>query len=119
MNDILAITADSQSDDVLVSELAAADADRVTVFLPGCRPESDAESAHRLAELVAKIEFATGAAVVGVAGTPDVVNHDDFDRVVHAAAPSQHSLLSRLGIKLDSVGARRGPTRLSPRGAGA
>ena len=119
MNDILAITADSQSDDVLVSELAAADADRVTVFLPGCHPESDAESAHRLAELVAKIEFVTGAAVVGVAGTPDVVDHDDFDRVVHAAAPSQPSLLSRLGIKLERSGARREPTRLSPHGAGA
>ena len=65
MNDILAITADPQSDDVLVSELAAADADRVTVFLPGCRPERDAQSAHRLVELVAKIEFVTGATVVG------------------------------------------------------
>ena len=70
MNDILAITADPQSDDVLVSELAAADADRVTVLLPGCRPESDPEAADRLAELVTRIELVTGAAVTGLAGDP-------------------------------------------------
>ena len=119
MTDILAITADAQSDDVLVSELASADADRVTVLLPGCRPESDAEAAHRLAGLVARIEFVTGAAVTGVAGDPANVDHADYDDVVHAAAPSEPSLLTRLGIRLERSGARRGPTRLSPHGAGA
>lgn len=119
MNDILAITADPESDDVLVSELAGTNTDRVTVLLPGCRPESDPESANRLAELVARIEFVTGAAVSGVAGAPEAIEHTDYDRVVHAAAPSQPSLLERLGIRLDGAGASRVPTRLSPHGAGA
>jgi len=119
MNDILAITADPKSDDVLVSELAGSGAERVTVLLPGCRPESDAESADRLAELVTRLQLSTGAAVTGVAGDPAHVDHDDYDQVVHAAAPAEPSLLARLGIKLERSGARRGPTRLSPHGAGA
>ena len=119
MNDILAITADPQSDDVLVSELAGSGADRVTVLLPGCLPEHDAESARRLAELVTRLELTTGAAVTGLAGDPAQVDHTDYDQVVHAAAPSEPSLLVRLGIKLERSGARRGPTRLSPHGAGA
>ena len=52
MNDILAITADPASDDVLISELAGSDADRVTVLMAGCRPESDEQSARRLMDLV-------------------------------------------------------------------
>ena len=119
MNDILAITADPQSDDVLVSELAGTPADRVTVLLPGCRPESDAEAADRLAVLVTRLQLTTGAAVTGVAGDPAQVDHADYDHVVHAAAPAEPSLLARLGIKLERSGARRGPTRLSPHGAGA
>ncbi len=119
MNDILAITADPDSDDVLISELAGSDADRVTVLMAGCRPERDEEAAGRLADLVRRIELVTDAAVVGLAGDPARVAHADYDAVVHAAAPSEPSLLTRLGIKLERSGARRGPTRLSPRGAGA
>lgn len=119
MTDILAITADPDSDDVLISELAGSRADRVSVLLAGCRPEADEDSAHRLIDLVRRIELVTGAAVTGLAGAPDAVVHEDYDRVVHAAAPSQPSLLERLGIRLDGRGARRVPTRLSPRGAGA
>jgi hypothetical protein len=119
MNDILAITADRQSDDVIVSELAGSRADRVTVLLPGCRPESDPEAADRLTELVTRVQLTTGAAVTGLAGDPSMIDHADYDDVVHAAAPSEPSLLTRLGIKLERSGARRGPTRLSPHGAGA
>lgn len=119
MNDILAITADPASDDVLVSELAGSTADRVTVLLGGCRPESDEESARRLVHLVRRVELVTDAAVTGLAGDPSTVHHADYDDVVHAAAPSQPSLLTRLGIKIERSGARRGPTRLSPHGAGA
>ena len=119
MNDILAITADPASDDVLISELAGSDADRVTVLLAGSRPETDESSARRLLDLVQRVELVTGAAVVGLAGDPSHVDHGDYEGVVHAAAPSEPSLLARLGIKLERSGARRGPTRLSPHGAGA
>ncbi len=118
MRDILAITADPQSDDVLVSELAGSRSDRVTVLLAGCRPESDAEAARRLVNLVTRVELSTGAAVTGLAGDPGAVDHSDYHHVVHAAAPSEPSLLTRLGIKLERSGAHRGPARLSPHGAG-
>jgi hypothetical protein len=119
MNDILAITADPDSDDVLISELAGSGADRVTVLLAGCRPEGDEQSARRLLDLVRRAELVTNAAVVGLAGDPAHVDHSDYDDVVHAAAPSEPSLLARLGIKLERSGARLGPARLSPHGAGA
>jgi len=119
MNDILAITADPDSDDVLISELAGSDADRVTVLMAGCRPEHDEEATRRLVDLVQRVELVTDAAVIGLAGDPTGVDHADYDDIVHAAAPSEPSLLTRLGIKLERSGARRGPTRLSPHGAGA
>ena len=119
MNDILAITADPASDDVLISELAGSGADRVTVLMAGCRPENDEQSARRLMDLVRRVELVTDGPVIGLAGDPAYVDHADYDGVVHAAAPSEPSLLARLGIKLERSGARRGPTRLSPHGAGA
>ena len=70
MNDMLAITADPDSDDVLVSELAGSKADRVTVLIAGCHPEHDSDSAVRLVELVRRVELVSGAAVTGLAGDP-------------------------------------------------
>ena len=119
MNDMLAITADPDSDDVLVSELAGSKADRVTVLIAGCRPELDSDAAVRLVELVRRVELVSGAAVTGLAGDPAGIDYDLYDGVVHAAAPSEPSLLTRLGIKLERSGAHRGPTHLSPHGAGA
>ena len=94
MNDILAITADPASDDVLISELAGSGADRVTVLLAGSHPENDETSARRLldlvqrVELVTRVQLTTGAAVTGLAGDPSMVDLADYDDVVHAAAPS-------------------------------
>lgn len=112
MNEILAITESPSRDDALLAELATRDADSVTLLMPGCRPESDPESSHRMAELVARVEFVTDATVVGVAAAGDAIHHDDYDQVVHAGAPSETTLLSRLGIRLDRRGATR--TGLSP-----
>ena len=110
MNEILAVTESPSRDDALLAELATREADRVTVLMPGCRPESDPEAAHRMAELVARVEFVTDATVVGMAADDDAIFRDDYDQVVHAGAPSEVSLLTRLGIRLD----RRGATRLRP-----
>lgn len=107
MNDILAITESPSRDDALLAELATRDADKVTLLMPGSRPESDPESSHRMAELVARIEFVTDATVVGVGADGDVIQRDDYDQVVHAGAPSEPSLLARLGIRLERRGASR------------
>ena len=71
MNDMLAITADPDSDDVLVSELAGSKADRVTVLSPDAGPSVDSDAAFRLVELVRRVELVSGAAVTGLAGDPD------------------------------------------------
>lgn len=111
MKEILAITEAPDRDHVLLAELASRNADKVTILMPGCRPESDTESANRLAELVARAEFVTDAIVVGMAATDVSIDRSDYDAVVHAGAPTQRSLLSRLGIELTGRGAARSPLR--------
>ncbi len=92
----------------------------MTVLLPAdAAPSPTPRPPTGSPDLVTRVQLATGAAVTGLAGDPSDVDHADYDDVVHAAAPSEPSLLARLGIKLERSGARRGPTRLSPHGAGA
>lgn len=111
MKEILAITEAPERDQVLLAELALRDADKVTILMPGCRPEADTESSNRLAELVARAEFVTDATVVGMGATEVAIERSDFDDVIHAGAPSQPSLLERLGITLTRRGASRSPLR--------
>lgn len=92
MSDLLAIFGPADSDVALLAEIEAYRADRVTVLLE----EVDADWVHdeseighgarnRLAELMARIEFRTGATVLGLAGDRAQLNGWRFDRELRAS----------------------------------
>jgi hypothetical protein len=97
MSDILAIVAETSSDEQLVEEIALRHPHRVTVLLEdGTDPQLDDDPSgralsDRLAKLLTAIEQRTGAVVVGLAGSREQLRGWRFDRIVGA-----HGLLPAL-----------------------
>ena len=94
MSDILAIVDQNNADDQLVEEIAKRHPDKVTVLLQDGMADSSLDDSprgrarrDRLAQLLAKIEQRTGAAVVGLAGSREQLRGWRFDRIVGSGGP--------------------------------
>ncbi len=94
MSDILAIVDQNNADDQLVEEIAKRHPDKVTVLLEDGMADSSLDDSprgrarrDRLAQLLAKIEQRTGAAVVGLAGSREQLRGWRFDRIVGSSGP--------------------------------
>ena len=94
MSDILAIVDQTDTDALLVEELARRHPDRVTVLLEDGIVDSRLDDSprglarrERLAQLLAAIEQSTGAVVVGLAGSREQLSGWRFDRIVGAGGP--------------------------------
>jgi hypothetical protein len=92
MSDILAIVDQTDTDALLVEEIARRHPHRVTVLLEDGVVDSRLDDSprglarrDRLAQLLAAIEQSTGAVVVGLAGSREQLRGWRFDRVVGAA----------------------------------
>lgn len=88
MNEILAIADDPAHDDALLAKLSRREADRVTMLIADPAAAERPEGAQRMAELLSRAEWVTGAVVVGVAAPADALDSRMFETVVHASAPS-------------------------------
>ncbi len=94
MSDILAIVDQNNTDDQLVEEIAKRHPDKVTVLLQDGMADSSLDDSprglarrDRLAQLLAKIEQRTGAAVIGLAGSREQLRGWRFDRIVGSGGP--------------------------------
>ena len=94
MSDILAIVDQNNADDQLVEEIAKRHPDKVTVLLEDGMADWGIDDSprgrarrDRLAQLLAKIEQRTGAAVVGLAGSREQLRGWRFDRIVGSSGP--------------------------------
>lgn len=95
MSDILAIVDQHNADDELVEQIARRHPDKVTVLLQDGMADSSLDDSprgrarrDRLAQLLAKIEQRTGAAVVGLAGSREQLRGWRFDRIVGGSGPA-------------------------------
>ena len=87
MNEILAIAHAPEHDEALLAELSRRTAERITILLCEQGAAEGPEGEQRMAELVCRAEWVTGAAAVGVAAPEDALDQRMFDTVVHAASP--------------------------------
>jgi hypothetical protein len=94
MSDLLAIVDKTNTDEELLDEIVRRHPDRVTVLVENDQVDWGSDDSvrwralrDRIAELLAKIEVRTGAAVVGLAGSRDQLSGWRFDRVVDGHGP--------------------------------
>jgi hypothetical protein len=94
MSDLLAIVDKTNTDEELLDEIVRRHPDRVTVLVENDQFDWGSDDSvrgralrDRIAELLAKIEVRTGAAVVGLAGSRDQLSGWRFDRVVGGRGP--------------------------------